>query len=261
MKNLSKTIGLVLAGMMATTALSGVAMADTTTKAAATETTAVKETADATKVKPAAAESAVATKDAAKTPAKTAETTTAAKPATDEELIVIDNIQVSGQAKSVLTGVRSARFALFEGQTDIALELTEKAQAAFDKDMADYAIKLDGDKGYAVPLDYSIEFAEDFKPTEDNTAVIAKAGKQAQAGDTTAAVKAMSAAGIDISVKYAFLPAAKTKEKLDKVVADLKEKKFYEANLALKSIETSMLVEDFELSAAPKQGHDVKDIF
>ncbi len=160
MKTVSKTAMLLMAGLMATASLSGAVFAD-----------------DAVKVKSVEAkvESAKETVNAAVEPAKEVDKAAASKSAT--ETIVVDTINISGQAKSILTDIGHARFSLFEGQTDAAMTLVEKARAAFNKDLADYSIKLAGEKSYGVPLDYSIEFAEDFKPTANNAKEIEEAGK------------------------------------------------------------------------------------
>lgn len=270
MKTVSKTNSLLLASMLATATFSGAVLAETTAAAPA----AVPVAAPAPEVEKAAPVAAATTATTeTQVPAPAAATTatetkapttdaakTTAKEDTTEDLIVLENIQISGSARTILTNVHNARVALFEGQDQAAMQIVEKANAAFKDDVTKNSIKLEGDKGYGVPVDYSIEFAEDFKPTPDNAAVIAKAGHEAKSGNTPAAVKIMRGAGIELSIKYAMLPAADTVEKLDKVMSDLKEKKFYEANLALKSIETSVFVEDFEIDAAPEQGHDLTKI-
>nr|WP_315980118.1 YfdX family protein [Aliamphritea spongicola] len=93
---------------------------------------------------------------------------------------VIESIKIPGHAKSVLADTRAARVALFEGQTDAAIDLVQKALDTFDAGVADYAVELDDDAGFGIPVDSSVEFNEGFQPTESNAKVINQAGQLAQ---------------------------------------------------------------------------------
>lgn len=167
---------------------------------------------------------------------------------------VIESIKIPGHAKSVLSDTRAARVALFEGQTDAAIDLVQKALETFDAGVADYAVELDGDAGFGIPVDSSVEFNEGFQPTESNAKVINQAGQLAQQGDSKAAVKTMIEGGIELDFKYAMLPVAPTVVSLNNALDDLQDGSFYEANIALKAIETSLVIEDYGVADTPKQG-------
>lgn len=178
------------------------------------------------------------------------------KAATQESaaVYVIESIKIPGHAKSVLSDTRAARVALFEGQTDAAIDLVQKALDTFDAGVADYAVELDDDAGFGIPVDSSVEFNEGFQPTESNAKVINQAGQLAQQGDSQAAVKTMIEGGIELDFKYAMLPVAPTVVSLNNALDDLQDGSFYEANIALKAIETSLVIEDYGVADTPKQG-------
>ncbi len=190
----------------------------------------------------------------------TAHAAATAKDKMAKEMVVADEIKISGHAKAVLADVRGARFALFDGQTDAAMDLVKKARGIFNEKLAKFAIKFGENKGFGAPIDRSILFAEGFKPTPAHAAVIGKAGVLAQHGKTSDAVKMMKAADIELDVKYALLPISKSVASLDKAIIDINAGNFYEANMVLKSIETSVVVEEFEETAVPKQGYELKEI-
>lgn len=178
------------------------------------------------------------------------------KAATQESaaVYVVESIKIPGHAKSVLADTRAARVALFEGQTDAAIDLVRKALDTFDAGVADYAVELDDDAGFGIPVDSSVEFNEGFQPTEANAKVINQAGQLAQKGDSQAAVKTMVEGGIELDFKYAMLPVAPTVVSLNNALDDLQDGSFYEANIALKAIETSLVIEDYGVADTPKQG-------
>ncbi len=169
---------------------------------------------------------------------------------------VIDTIEIAGEAKTILTEARAARMAIFDGQDAAALDLVKKALTSFDKDVAKYALKLQNGPGFAVPIDNSISFVKGYKPTADQAEVIAAAGKLAKSGQPMAAFKKMLDGNIALDFKYAMLPVSSTVSQLEKAYADLQAKKFYEANLALKAVETSVIVEGYAAGANPQQGYE-----
>lgn len=177
-----------------------------------------------------------------------------------QEVVVAKTINISGHAKAVMSDVRNARIALFDGQTDAALELVKKSREVLDKAILGHALKADAAGDYVIPLDRSVTLAEDFKPTEELEIVIRKAGALAQRGQVDEAVTLMKESGVDLDVHYVLLPVLKTIDNLDSAIKNIKEDKFYEANMKLKAIEVSIAVEDLNVEEIPKQGYSPKDI-
>nr|WP_315980117.1 YfdX family protein [Aliamphritea spongicola] len=60
--------------------------------------------------------------------------------------------------------------------------------------------------------------------------------------------------GIELDFKYAMLPVAPTVVSLNNALDDLQDGSFYEANIVLKAIETSLVIEDYGVADTPKQG-------
>jgi len=168
---------------------------------------------------------------------------------------VMESITVPGHARTVLSSVRNARLALFDGQTDAARDLVAKARETFDKSTTKYALKLADGKHYGVPVDSSVEFAEGFEPSKEQILVIQQAGSKVQQGEAVIGYRQMLDAGVSLSVKYAMLPVLNTMTQLEKAQADMDNKHFYKANLALKSIENSVLIESFGATETPQQGY------
>lgn len=200
-------------------------------------------------------QSAFATEQAAAKNTNTDQSKTASAAKSQAPVYVVDSIKIPGHAKSVLSDIRGARFALFDGQTKAAMDLVQKARTTFDRDVWKYAIKLEGNRGYGIPVDNSIDFAENFKPSPQHAKVIKAAGALAQQGKATQAVKSMVDAGMALSFKYALLPVGSALKSLEKAKSDMKANNFYEANMALKSIEASVLVTEFDASETPQQGY------
>lgn len=182
------------------------------------------------------------------------------KAAADQEVVVVNNLKISGHGKAVISDVRSARVALFEGQVDAALDLVKKARDVFDYTVVNYAVKLTSSDGYGVPVDRSITLAEGFKPTKEHAEIINKAGSLAQQGKTEQAITLMKESGIDLDIQYALLPVLKNISNLEKAISDINDEKFYEANMMLKAIEASVIFEELNVEEIPQQGYQLKDI-
>lgn len=177
-----------------------------------------------------------------------------------QEIVVAKTINISGHAKAVVSDVRNARFALFDGQTDAALELVKKSREVLDKAILGHALKADAAGDYVIPLDRSVTLAEGFKPTEELELVIRKAGAMAQHGQVDEAITLMKESGVDLNVHYVLLPVMKTIDNLDSAIKNIKDGQFYEANMKLKAIELSIAVEDLNVEEIPKQGYSPESI-
>ncbi|MGY0218293.1 YfdX family protein [Endozoicomonadaceae bacterium StTr2] len=177
-----------------------------------------------------------------------------------DTVYVVDTVTIPGHARSVLSDISNARLALFEGYTEAANDLINKAQSTYDKSVSQYAMKLDDGKGYGIPVQSAVTFSEDFKPTPKTTKAIEKAGELAQKGEKHDAYAKMLNAGVELDFKYALLPVMTTVEGLQLAHDKLEDGKYYEANLLLKSIENSVVVEDFGALETPKQGYSWETI-
>lgn len=180
--------------------------------------------------------------------------------ATKQEVIIAKTIKISGHAKAVISDVRNARFALFDGQSDAALELVKKSREVLEKAIVAGALKTDSTGDYVIPVDRSITLAEGFKPTQELEVIINKAGLMAQQGNVEQAMLLMQQSGVDLNVQYVLLPVRTGMSNLDLAIENIKEGQFYEANMNLKTIEVSITVEDLNIEDIPKQGYSLEDI-
>jgi Ser-tRNA(Ala) deacylase AlaX len=130
-----------------------------------------------------------------------------------------------------------------------------------NKDMHKHALmtqKQVDDKDAYIPFDTSMALAEGFVPDEAKQAALTKANTHLEKGEKANAVEALKLANIDVSVSAAMIPAAISLKHVEDAVKLLSEKKYYEANLALKAVEDSVLVETYDINAIPAQGTKVK---
>ncbi len=169
-------------------------------------------------------------------------------------------IKTVDEAYKALEEIRGARMALFNGAPEEAVKLTGEAHTDLVKAkdaMHEHALmtqkKTDDNDAY-IPFDTSMALAEGFVPDEDKKAVLTKANEHLAKGEKAHAVEALKLANIDVSVSAAMIPAASSLKHVDEAVTLLSEKKYYEANLALKAVEDSVLIETYDINTIPVQG-------
>ena len=189
----------------------------------------------------------------AKPAAQTAEAD--AKASTDKKLV-----QTVDEAFSAMGEVRAARLALFDGAPEQASRYLTDAAGNLKKAEAQMPAKAIKDKKAAkegdayVPFYSSLTLDETFRPDETQKASIAKAGDHLAKGDQKAAAEVLKAASVDVTVQTAMIPARETLDNVQKAASLIGEKKYYEANLALKAVEDSVQVDRYSADNLPVQG-------
>ena len=169
-------------------------------------------------------------------------------------------IKTADEAYKALQEIRAARVAIFNGNPEEAVKLSDIAQkelTAAKTSIDELALatqkSTDGADTY-IPFDTSMSLVEGFVPDESDTAALMKANEHLAKGEQSHAAQALKVANIDVSVSAAMIPAASSLQHVDDAIKLLSEKKYYEANLALKAVEDSVLVEVYDLQAMPVQG-------
>ncbi|WP_299842925.1 YfdX family protein [uncultured Roseovarius sp.] len=170
------------------------------------------------------------------------------------------SIKIPANGTHILDGVHGARLALFDGNLDMAKEMISGASDQFDDHAAKFAIKLAENDGYAIPVDSGIQFAEGFEPDETHGAAIEEAGAHIRSGDVDSAVTAMTGAGIDLDIRLVVLPVETAAANLKQALADIERGEIHKANMALKAVETSIVIEDYKPGALPAQGYPLTEI-
>ena len=203
------------------------------------------------------AHAADATKPAtAQASAQETKTVDAQLNATEDKAI----IKTMDEAYKAVRDIHAARVAIFNGTPDAAADLVKTAQAdlktATDK-MKDFQVDkitptLTNDA--YVPFDTSIALSEGFKPTPEKQVTLQKANEHLAKGESKKAVDELKLANIDVTIAGAFIPAKTSLSHVTDAGKLLDQKQYYEANLALKAVEDSIVTQSFGVDEVPVQG-------
>lgn len=185
-----------------------------------------------------------------------------AKPAVSATTQKEDNemIKTSEDAHNAFRDLRAARLAIFNGYIEQANQLMHQAEASLEKarSMQDIlSVQTNHalpNSGAYIPVDVSLALSESFVPTKEKESVIQKVNQFLFKKDRKRAVDALKAANIDVMVSTALLPIDASLENIKQATTLFEQKKFYEANLALKAVEDSIIVENYNTDNIPVQG-------
>ena len=179
---------------------------------------------------------------------------------------ILKTVEEAGRA---IREIQQARLALFQGETDAAAELVSAANdnlGAAQALLGRHGIERPdsgGGKGDGkgaddawLPLQTNFTLAEGFVPAERHQDTLRKAGAQMQGGDEKGAAESLRLGEIDFALSAALLPADASLKHVQDAERLIGEKKFFEANLALKAVEDSVVVETWSAAAIPTQGID-----
>jgi hypothetical protein len=177
-----------------------------------------------------------------------------------------DMSQFSQAGHSAMMNIGDARLAIFNGEPKTAMKLMESAKtflAQADKDApstggvtpADKAnpgaMNTMGPKIRSVPVDGQLSLADDFVMTPEKKVHVDKANESFKTGDHATGLEELRLGAIDVNYTRWWLPIAPTESHLDQAIKLANESKYYEANLALKSIEDSVTMDSISFSDLP----------
>jgi glucan-binding YG repeat protein len=169
--------------------------------------------------------------------------------------------KVSKEAGTAMQEVRFARVAIFDGQPETAEKLLDSARknlAMAEKKAPELVVTVKseqkvGDKTVAthkaaktidlVPVDAWLGLSEDFVPSPEKQTKIKEANEHLKKGESAKAVEILRAADIGVSVTRVLMPLKATLSHVDKAIAQIKEHKYYEANLSLKAVEDGLITD------------------
>lgn len=169
-------------------------------------------------------------------------------------------LQIADDAHLGLRDIRVARISIFNGAPDDALTYAQAALANFDdalkmKDTLQVDTRKDAPDGDAyLPFDTSLMLAEGFLPTEEKAEKIDKANGHIANGETDQALETLKLAEVDVTLSAALVPAQTSRDHIADAVSLIRDGKFYEANLALKAVEDSVIIESYSVDTLPEQG-------
>lgn len=172
--------------------------------------------------------------------------------------------KLSQDGFSAMRTVRAARLALFNGKSDLVSDLLAKAKELLnqaEKEAPTFAIKTqesingknvgsDAETGKidVIPIDASLALADDFVPTHEKKAHIAKANEHFKKGQAKEALDELRLGEIDVNYKRVLMPINATKKHVDQALKLIAEHQYYEANLALKAAEDGLTVDTINLA-------------
>ena len=195
----------------------------------------------------------------AATPVIAAETQTqSAEKSADKTQADQDLIKVSEDARMTMRNVDGARIALFNGMPDKAqiyadAAVTRASAALNDADkyaMDTKASKKDGQK--YLPFDAGLSVAEMLEPTKVKREHAASINRHLHSGVTRKNVEALKVEGVNVAITTDLLPIKTARSHIEDAARLIGKGKYYEANLALKAVEDSVVTEVFDSNAIPK---------
>ncbi|MCA0425158.1 MAG: YfdX family protein [Proteobacteria bacterium] len=200
------------------------------------------------------------TKPAAAAEAAKAAPANAAPAAAAERAKAVEMVRASDELYSAVRQAHGARLAIFQGQPEEARKLVADAMKNLNEvkgKAADFALATSKGKDSGdtyVPFDSSIALAEGFQPTKEKVEKVKQANEHIAKGDRKKAVETLKLANVDVVFSAAVLPINATVKHVADATTLLSEGKYYEANLALKAIEDSAILESFGADSVPVQG-------
>jgi hypothetical protein len=169
-------------------------------------------------------------------------------------------IKTVDEAMQGLRQIHAARLAIFNGDTDVALKHVTAAEVDFTAteqaiNTHQVATTAPNSKADAyIPFDMTVGLAEGFVPTEEMTDPLREAGQQFEQGNHKNAIEVLRLANIDVTVSAGLLPARASLVHVQDAIKLIDAKKYYEANLALKALEDSVVFESYSADTVPAQG-------
>lgn len=176
-------------------------------------------------------------------------------------------LKLSNEGFQAMRGIRAARIAIFNGQTDVAAKMLTEAKDSLDlavKNAPDFAIKSqvsiggkvvntsnDDGKVDLVPVDAELMVADNYIDSPEKQSHIATANEHIKNGDHKKALEELKLGNIDVSYMRVLMPLQATQKHVDDAITMMNEKKFYEANLVLKAAEAGYQYDTIVLEGQP----------
>jgi hypothetical protein len=170
----------------------------------------------------------------------------------DQELV-----KVSEDALLSMRDVHSARLAIFNGQTELARTSVDAAVTRINaavREGEQYALDVKDPKSedWYVPFDASFTVMDVFEPTNTNTRAqdqdhIAKANQHLNKGEQKQAMEELKLGETDTAVSAGLVPVKFAQEQIAEAARLVNDGKYYEANLALKSVDDAVIVQTFAI--------------
>lgn len=168
-------------------------------------------------------------------------------------------IKTVDEAMQGLRQIHAARLAIFNGDTDVALKHVTAAEMDFmvsEQAINTHQVATTTPNSKAdayIPFEMTVGLAEGFVPTEEMAGKLREAGQQFDQGNHKNAIEVLRQAKIDVTVSAGLLPARASLVHVQDAIKLIDAKKYYEANLALKALEDSVVFESYSADTVPVQ--------
>lgn len=139
--------------------------------------------------------------------------------------------------------ISMARVAIFQGDTQAASELLQRATRSLDVVEKAAAVRKADVKTEAVVIDSQLVLADNFVDTPKKRTHIAKANEHFAQGRGKEAHEELRLAEVDASLTQVLMPLDTTRRHLNAASTLMSAKQYYEANLALKAVEDGLLID------------------
>jgi len=182
-----------------------------------------------------------------------------------------DLMKVSDDGYAAVRAIHLARIAIFNGDTKAADQMLDKAKKDLDeatkdgqKFAADEKAANQGkgavnkseqdkqDKHDLIPIDGEIAIADTFVPSTTKQSHIEKANEHLKSGHSREALEELRLGEVDVVFTRVMLPLEATKKRVADAEKMVNDHKYYEANLALKAAEDSIVIDAIDLLGTPK---------
>ena len=176
-------------------------------------------------------------------------------------------VKFSESGNLALQDIRADRFAIFDGHTDAATKLMTNAKTEISKAESEapqfatttYTV-VEGKMlssnsttrdAVNVPVDGQSMVADDFVLSPEKKVHIDKADQHMKNGEKAQAIEELRLADIDVNYTRVWMPMASSERHINKAIELANDGKYYEANLALKSIADNLFVSSVDINGLP----------
>jgi len=104
-----------------------------------------------------------------------------------------------------------------------------------------------------VPVDGQIALADDFVPSPEKMTHVAKANEHFKNGKSKEGLEELRLGEIEVNYTRLLMPIDFALQHIDQAASLMKEQKYYEANLALKAVDDSLVADSVTLIDTPKK--------
>lgn len=172
-------------------------------------------------------------------------------------------MKLSDDGFSTVRDVRAARIAIFDASPDTATKKVDQALEDIgkaQKDAMSYVGRTGASKGADewIPVDALIDVADNYTLSDQKKQHVAQANAHLKAGEGQKAVEQLKLAEIDVNFTRLMLPLKATTDHLKVAKSLLGERKYYEANSALKAAEDGLVMDSVALIDVPTTGQAAK---